>query len=312
MSWAKPNKLLLMTIDPDLCRKDPDLAIPFLAHHLRQGTLGLALGAGASKYLKLPNWPELVNECSAAAGLLPDMAADTPANLLCARMELVEKHFSGGKIGKGEAAGYREAVRSALYKGVTFDKVLHSDLLIAVGALMMGSRRGSIREVINFNFDDVLEWYLYLHGYDCDIVKDLPSLHTDADVTIYHPHGFLPFHHDWFAASDFLIFSQFSYDDKMGNIKDPWTELTRVFLKSKIVLFVGLSGADPTFNAVFVDVQRALGASRRTGLWLFGPDADKENLDRLQTRNLVPLEFDGFQKWPVFLLKICQAAAVGL
>jgi len=297
-----------MTIDPDLCRKDPDLTIPFLASHLRAGTLGLALGAGASKYLNLPNWYELVNRCSTKAGLVADMTEDTSNADLCGRIELIEKHFSAGKLGKGESADYRKAVADALYDGVSFDRVLHSDLLIAIGALVMGSRRGSVREVVNFNFDDVLEWYLCLHGFDINIVKELPALRTGADVAIYHPHGFLPFHGDWFTGSDFLIFSQLSYDDKMGDIKEPWTELTKVFLKSKVVLFVGLSGNDPTFGPIFRDVQKDLEAARHTGLWLFGPGAENENMDRLQERNLVPLEFDQYERWPEFILKICQAA----
>jgi hypothetical protein len=299
-----------MTIDPDLCRKDPDLAVPFLAYHLRAGTLGLAIGAGASKYLKLPIWFELVNECSKDAGLKADLSSDTHNDDICARMELIEKHFGGGKCGKGESETYREAVRQALYKGVKFEAILHSDLLIAIGALLMGSKRGSVQEVLNFNFDDVLEWYLYLHGYELNIVKELPALRTGADVTIYHPHGFLPFHRDWFSSSEFLVFSQFSYDEKMGDIKEPWTELTKVFLKSKVVIFIGLSGDDQTFGPIFTDVYYALGTSRRTGLWLFGPDADGEKLDRLQDRNIVPLEFNDFEKWPGFLLRICQAAAI--
>jgi hypothetical protein len=301
-----------MTIDPDLCRKDPDLALAFLAEHLRNGTLGLAIGAGASKYLNLPLWYSLVNECSVGAGLAADMRETTPTETLCARMEVVEKYHSGGRIGKGEALPYREAVRAAMYKGVDFDRVLHSDLLISIGALVMGSRRGSVREILNFNFDDVLEWYLYLHGYDLNVVTTIPALRTGADVTIYHPHGYLPYHQDWFVSSSFLIFSQYSYDDKMGDIKEPWSELTRMFLKSKVALLVGLSGSDPTFGPIFRDVQKALGTSRATGLWLFGPDADLERMDRLQGRNLVPLEFSAFEEWPSFLLKVCQCAAGGV
>lgn len=298
-----------MVIDPDICRKCPEAAIPHLAQHLRQGTLGLAVGAGISKYLNLPDWVQLVNQCSTGAGLSPDMTYATSTQALCNRMEIIERQFTSGNLNKGKSPDYRKLVRESLYKDINFDNVLHGELLMALGALLMGSKRGSIREVLNFNFDDVLESYLYLHGYDVSIVRTLPSLRTSADVTIYHPHGFLPYHNDWFDSSDFLIFSQDSYDDKMGDIKDAWTELSRVFLKSKIVLFVGLSGNDPTFGPMFKDVHAALGSDRRTGFWLFGPKADSANLDALQNRNFVPLEFDSFEKWPKFLLQICQAAA---
>jgi SIR2-like domain len=296
-----------LTIDVSNCRKDPEQAIAFLAENLRDGTLGLAIGAGVSKYLNLPSWSELVNECSRAAGLLEDMTAKSTPVELSERMEIIEKKYSSGKLENGKSSNYRKIVHDGLYAKVNYNKVLHGELLMALGALLMGSRRGCIREVINFNFDDVLEWYLYLHGYDINVISTLPALKTGADITIYHPHGFLPLH-DIFDESDFLIFSQDSYDSKMGDIREPWTELTKYFLRSKIMLFIGLSGADPTFGPMFKSVQGELGVSRKTGLWLFGPNADKTKLDAIQERNFVPLEFKSFEDWPGFILKICQAA----
>jgi hypothetical protein len=292
-------------IDPSACRTDPEMAIPYLAHHLRQGSLALALGAGISRYLNLPVWFELVNHCSKDT----KFTKETPVRDLTDRMEEIEgEHSEGGKPNKGRSPEYRALVLQALYKDVEYDKALKSDLLLGLGALLIGSRRGSVTEVINFNFDDVLEWYLYLHGYDINVVSTLPALRTAADVTIYHPHGFLPFHEE-FQKSDFLIFSQESYDAKMGNLLEPWTDLTRMILKSKIVLFVGLSGTDETFGPIFKNVQDSLGNSRRTGVWLFTKKDEPRKLDKLETRNFITLVLKDHEEWPNFLLKICQAAA---
>jgi len=297
-------------LDVSAARKNPDLAIDFLAHHLRQGSLGLALGAGASKYLKLPEWGVLVDTCSKAEGL-PSLPPKSPTADLCARMEEIEKkHSASGKADKGHSASYRSLVQTALYSGIRFNDILHGELLMALGALLMGSKRGSITEVINLNFDDVLEWYLYLHGHDIDVVTSLPTLRTAADVTIYHPHGFLPAHSE-FTQSDFLIFSEESYDSKMGDLLEAWTELTRSFLKSKVVLCVGLSGNDPTFGPIFKNVQTALGSSRPTGVWMFTKGSDPKKLTSLEDRNFVVLELDDHDKWPHFLLAVCQQAARG-
>lgn len=295
-------------IDPSAARKNPELAVDFLAHHLREGSLALALGAGASRHLKLPRWFELVNACSKEAGMKATFGKDTSTDELCDRMEKIECKYSGGKADKGHSIKYRKLVTRALYKGVNYGNILHGELLMAVGSLLMGARRGSVTEVINFNFDDVLEWYLYLHGYDVNVISTLPSLRTGANVTIFHPHGFLP-HHNEFTGSNFLIFSRRSYDKKMGDSVEPWTDLTKSILKSKVVLFVGLSGSDQTFGPIFDNVHTTLGKTRQTGVWLFTKKDKADKLDQLEGRNFIVLEFEKHEDWPSFLLRVCQAAA---
>lgn len=296
-------------IDPSAARTDPDQAIDFLAHHLRDGSLALALGAGVSRHLSLPRWFELVNGCSKEASLPATFGKSTPADALCERMEAIEKKTSpDGKAGKGQFPAYRNLVKRALYKGINFDNILNGELLMAIGALLMGSKRGSITEIITFNFDDVLEWYLRLHGYTVNVISGLPALRTNADVTIYHPHGFLPFHPD-FRDSDFLLFSKRSYDKKLGDSVEPWTEITKALLKSKVTLFVGLSGDDQTFGPIFDNVHTSLGTSRPTGVWMFTKKDKTERLDQIEDRNFIVLEFDKHEDWPAFLLKICQRAA---
>src|SRR5690348_9470103 len=118
--------------------------------------------------------------------------------------------------------------------------MLKEDLLISLGACLMGSRRGSITEVLNFNFDNVLDWYLKLHGYTTQIVSEIPSLRTDVDVTIYHPHGYLPKDVPRGEFSKFLVFSQDSYDARVARFEtDPWIAHFRHTLRNREILFVG-------------------------------------------------------------------------
>jgi hypothetical protein len=295
-------------LDASAVRKNPELAIEFLAFHLRQGTLGLFLGAGVSNYLKLPNWSAIVSRCSTEVGL-PELPPEAPASELCARMQQIEKMKSpSGKAQLGSSQEFRDLVHKHLYSEVQFEHILHGELLMALGSLIMGSKRGSVTEVFTLNFDDVLEWYLYLHGYQIQVVTSQPALRTAADVTIYHPHGFIPFHTQ-FNASDFLIFGQQSYNEKMGNPSDPWTEATRYFLKSKLVLFVGLSGEDPTFGPLFSQVQKSVKESRPIGVWLFTISSIPSKLTAIEDQNFIVLEMPNHDAWPNFLLSIAQHAA---
>ena len=213
------------------------------------------------------------------------------------------------KRASGEEAKYREVVRRNLYKGAKGEEeFLLQPLLVVLGAMMMKARRGSIGQVITLNFDDVMERYLGLHGFGNQTVVNLPCLLHAADVTIYHPHGFLPLDAEH-AGRGRLIFSQYSYDQLLAPEIDPWRHLTKSLMLSKVMLFVGISRDDPELGSLLVSVKQELGGTRPNGFWLLGPDDDAKTGRWLLERNVVPLVFSDYNDYPKFLLKVCQRAA---
>jgi hypothetical protein len=273
-----------------------------LANYLKEGTLVLVTGAGASRGVGLPLWWQLVSRCLAEVGDSRSTAV-TEATSNKELRRLMEGIESGVDF-----ARYREIVRRSLYHDVQYsDSIIQQRLLISFGALLMGSRRGKIRTVINFNFDDVLEWYLQVHGFETQTISKVPSLTKEVDVVVYHPHGFLPYRLPETLASDFLIFSEYSYDERLGEEKNPWIRLTKEALLGKVGLFVGLSGEDPIFGPLLVDVKGQIGSQRPTGFWLLGPG--EINVAEFERRNVIPLQFESYEKIPGFLLKVCQYAA---
>lgn len=305
-------------------REDHSLAIPYLAQYLRDGCLILALGSGISQGIGLPNWFTLVERCLRETKRLkgtielPDTPPSRENVVLCRLMDKVEKEF--GKVDMGRNLDYRSMVRSCLYDGVTSGEVtpdpgeynnanmLHHDLLIALGALLMGSKRGSVKEVFNFNFDDVLDWYLGLHGFDTHIVTRLPELQSAADVTIYHLHGYLPLSLPANQSSDFLIFGQKSYEARQGSHWDIWLDFFRSAMRRGIMLFIGLSGDDQLLGPSLENVKTTISDERFTGFWMFGPGADPLVIDSISESNIVPLCFSDFNQYPDFLLSICREA----
>lgn len=299
---------------PSDYRNDPYLAIPDLAKYLRSGSLSLSLGSGISEGLGLPLWPELVERCLKKTNILKSTALTEtlPAGAsnkdLCNLIDGVESAFGEPDLGHNQ--DYRTLVHDCLFDGVAEYglEILRKDLLIALGALLMGSNRGSIKEVFNFNFDDVLNWYLRLHGFDTKIITVLPTLHRAADVTLYHPNGYLPKVMKLTESSDFLIFSQHSYDDRLeAGYWDAWTYLFRTALMHRVMLFVGLSGEDQTFGPSLVGIKKKV-KDRPTGFWMFGPGAEEGTITNLSLRNIMPLCFDSYDDYPKFLLAICQEA----
>src|SRR6185369_1769279 len=113
------------------------------------------------------------------------------------------------KFGSDDNRGFAELVQKCLYSGVHLDdEIVRNNLLIALGALMTGSRRGSVSRVVSFNFDSVLEWYISLYGFVPRVVLQPPVDEGSEDVRIYHPHGFLPHPDQHLDGSEFVVLDQ--------------------------------------------------------------------------------------------------------
>jgi len=289
----------------DHYRADIELAVQAIARELREGTIALFLGAGVSVSMGLPDCAALVQLCREDAKL-PALPSPLTSELMRRGMEEVEKTLSDG-------TRYRELVANCLYRNVRGeDHMLSQPLLIALGALTMKSRRGSVREVVTFNFDDVLERYLHLHGVVHHSIWRLRALRPEADVNVYHPNGYLPFCEESGDPSDRLFFSQYSYDERTGDPLDPWKPFTDNLFVTKVMLFVGLSCHDPVLGAWLVSVQKETEPQRPTGFWLLGPDDDDPRSEEfLMPRNVAPIRLKSYNDYPRFLLRVCQEAARG-
>lgn len=282
---------------------DRSLCLRELSGHLKHGTLALFLGAGASTGMGLPRWWELVNACASSSGVDESVDENTPSDKLMRIMSRVERDCSS-------KSQYFELVTKKLYSSCADDESLFSQrLLTAVGAATMNSRRGSVSEVITFNFDDILERYLDLHGFTSQVIVDLPVLRRSADVSVYHPHGFLP-SRAGHSQSEELIFSKFSFDRRLGDRLNPWQDSMRDLMCRKVCLFVGLSYDNATLSTILADLASPLKNQRGpTGFWLVGPNDDDDTEEELLERNVVPIRATNYSEYSEFMLGICQHAA---
>lgn len=288
---------------------DLDCAKGILAKLLRLGQIALFLGAGVSADMGFPEWKLLVQRCATELGDTGDYTGVNSAmDLMKAIDTLRRKH----NLTKEQMMA---VVRGALYgdpaKEPTaehpFD-VIDSRLLTALGALMMSSARGSAGEVFTLNFDDVLEWYLDLHGFQSEVVCELPMLlRGDVDVHVFHIHGFLPLMKDRYETSSWMVFSESELEDRLAKEATyPWEALVLNRLQSKMLLVVGTSMSD-TDVKVSLARARATVADRPLGFVLGEHTEDK--IAELREKGLVPLTFADKAEIPQFLLEICQIAS---
>ncbi len=284
-------------------------AIPFLAEALSAGRLVLFLGAGVSSGAHLPSWRGLVESLRGEVGL-PNDHLDSSADSLERAADEVRRKFY-----RDDEKGFTELVREHLYRGVSLDdSVLNDRRLTALGALMMGSRRGSVKRVVTFNFDSVLESYIWLNGLVPRVVLQPPADEGGEDVRLYHPHGFLPHPDLKIEGSNFVILGSRSINLRVGKPHDHWVESLRHVLSSGLGLFIGLSEdsfRDRAIAPLLAAVSDDLRVRRPTAFWVLkdkGADSNEVNQEFLDY-NIVPLRVPSFEAIPKLLLDICQQAA---
>ena len=288
---------------------DDRLITMMLSEHLYEGKLALALGAGVSKFLGFPLWWELVHGICVEHNGESSINEDTTTAELNDTVDKIEREIN-------DSIKFNELVKKTLYENVDYlddVTVIRKELLISLGALMMGSRRGSVNNVITYNYDDVIEWYLGLHGFDVKVIYNPRMMTTNSDVTIYHPNGFLPLQ-DNKSCSEKLIFSETSFiyrereisvDDKLwGNILD------RLFIE-KTFIFIGLSGRDPTIYPRLLEIfEDQLDRKRPLGYWFYIREngMERQEIKKNLKYGIVPIVVKNEDDIPRYLLNVCQDA----
>lgn len=269
---------------------------------LFRGELSLFLGSGISADFHLPSWPILVRTCLAKVARDPaEISDDAGFDQLTQAMGRVRDQLKNN--GK-----YFQLIWDSLYPdGTNRDEWEPSPLLNCIGALLMGSRRGRIKEIWTLNYDDVLEWYLELHGFVSQVVTETPALLRDVDVTTYHPHGFLPFDPKR-QRSEEIVFDDRSYAKRGVGKAQEWREAVQLALRSRVFVFIGLSWTDRLLRDLIVDAAD-FNLSRPTGFWMFGPSATEASMADCRRFNIVPLQFSAFRHYAPFLRNICSRAS---
>jgi hypothetical protein len=239
---------MTMMADPSYWA-DRDKLIGYLAKQLLDGRLALLLGAGVSIKFGLPGWAELVNRMSAATG---GAALGAGGDALRRAQTIRDEKF------KDNTKGFIELVREALYRdaSVEFSRLTKNELLSAIGSLVMASGRGSASKVITLNFDDILETYLEYFGFVVSSVIEEKHWNSNSDVTIYHPHGFLPFSHlDKRRGADIVLSTRDFLRAMTADRLNGWRWLLFTLFRTHTVLHIGLSGDDLNIESLMNDIQ---------------------------------------------------------
>jgi hypothetical protein len=285
-------------------KRNPFLATEDIGDILRDGSLMLFLGAGVSSGFGLPSWANLI------ARLLGREADGAYVKKLKGMSDkelarLVDKLDDSSK-------SYLDKVREALYRKVAkelTDLLARSPLLLAVAALITGSRRGRVTTVITYNYDDLLGQYLQMLGYFICVRTEYSKLTTWADAEINHVHGYLPQHSKETSDPKKFILSEKSYRSRRAAIDKEWSSYVEHCLYSKVGLFLGLSGDDSSILDILQRVKDRIGRRRGSnGFWLMTPASFRRNHKQIIDVGMCPIKLEE-EEFPRFVFKVCQEAA---
>lgn len=292
---------------PLMTRRDqfeyPKSLTDYLARQLLRGRLTLVLGAGVSTDFGLPDWAELLKRLYAARKEPLPSGYD---------LKWLAGDFRS-KFYDADTPGFLKAVRSALYSSTNmdFDKMRQHPTLGAIGALVMASQRGSASEVITFNWDSILELYLRYHGFVTSSIFHERHWPSRADVTILHPHGYLPYDAKESSSND-IVFDQLSFLDVINVESHPWRHRLMSILRTHTCLFIGISGKDDNLDSMLRTCKKEHASlDENTLFWGITFTTEKEDFiqKRWEKRGIFCWVISDYKEVPQILFRICQTAA---
>jgi hypothetical protein len=274
---------------PTLCK--------YLASQLIKGRFALVLGAGTSVHFGLPSWKELIVKLFAGRN-------DTPPN----EPETFQAEAFRHRYHHGVYQPFVDEVKQVLYDGVTigFDEMMSHHVLAGVLSILMAAGPISPTEVITFNWDNLLEKYLALHGRVVAPIYEERHWAQSADVSVFHPHGYLPYKES--TSSSKLIFDQLSYDEILG--KDTiWRQVLAGLFRTRTCVLIGLSVLDPDLRSLLVRVKEEH-ASRnsQTRFWAVTFTDEETSKQKWQDRGVYPIILKNYGELPPKLFAITEEA----
>ncbi|MCG7906919.1 MAG: SIR2 family protein [Candidatus Thiodiazotropha taylori] len=273
----------------------------WLAESLRLGQLRLVLGAGASQACGLPDWKTLVQRIS------QDVDKDPKGKDEPSKSSWLLRHAF-----KNNRESFAKTVQRVLYED--FDLSLPSlttkRLLIALGALSVPSRRGSVREIITFNFDDLLEVYLNYLGFSVLSTTVLPRWSGRTDIEVLHIHGLLPSNPNSYIPRN-IVFTESDFDEVVGDRSDIWRKQVTSIMQSNICVFIGISGEDPNLRSILREIKKSHvsqeGSLPYWGIRFTSSKSDERN-DDFSEYGILPVIIP-HKQIPDWLLTVTQLAA---
>lgn len=290
--------------------KDPHLfldctiddTLPTISTLLNGGYLSIFMGTGVSMSagFNIPDWDTFVKNCCDDATIRYDKSGNV--------LTLMDKVQT-----KIPSKDWIQFLHKNLYGTTTYNlNDMKTDLSVALMTLIVNSIKGGIKSIVNFNYDNLLQWYISSYGFSVNTVYKPYTLIGRADVDIYHPHGYIPLGESINDVEiDDIIISHKDYQRvRTSNYK--WDSLLKQTILKNVILSIGLSGDDEHIYDLFYDCYNQKLMKDRILAFHFRKKGEKYKFEPegMLERGIVCLEYDEYDDLPKYLMKISQNASL--
>lgn len=284
---------------------DLDEASFAISSALKDGNITLFLGAGVSQNFGLPGWAELVKRCCDKKTIEWKEEYEKSNEKLLLLMSDIRRECDTPNE-------YKQIIKDCLYDHGKIEyskRFLQNELLFSIGALTIGIIHPRVQSIVNFNFDDLIEYYFELYGTNIQIITSFPILRNSSNICLYHLNGFLPLNKSYIDSEN-IIFDQKAIDKSISNeIGNPWYVKLNSILLENICVFIGLSSADTFLRTAIHNAHEIILDKRPVGFWLYRKDSNKEfNKSYWRELGIIRLDLQSHADYSEFLLKTCRFA----
>ena len=236
--------------------------------------ISLFLGAGVSMSANLLSWDDLISQLSVYRfkdentfheidGELSELVQLEKANRECS--SIMQTRSIKQNV---EPKRYIELLQKSLYHDahkINIDNALFDGIV----GLIRNKNKILIKNIITFNFDDLIEKRLQKESISYFEYTDLNSKQSVSEVSICHVHGLLASESEPDEINiDDIIFSEEQYH-KVYNDPYHWSNIKQVVsLKENTCLFIGCSLTDPNMRRI-LDIARNKGNLKHFAIMKF-------------------------------------------
>lgn len=219
-----------------------------LLHKIEQTHISIALGAGVSCEYGSKNWNELIQDFYNE--LHNDGKID---NIQTVKEKIGGSNVIDGQFAKDNLSDFMGSLYKGLYCKFANPIQNYRDTSLSYIADFIRKHKSERNfYVITYNYDDYLEQELNCRGIQFNTIY-LESQLANDKISIYHPHGFLPYNANRSQFTEYqksIIFSESEYH-RLYNNPYSWAVVAQMFLlRENVFLFVGSSLSDPNLRRI--------------------------------------------------------------
>lgn len=219
-----------------------------LRQDIQNGKISVSLGAGVSIEYGSRKWDDLIN----------DFYTEIQKNGKINNIKAVQNKIGGTSVINGQFAqenlkDFMDSLYNGLYKNYTSPITnYNSTTLHYITDLIVKLKNNRRFNVITYNYDNYLEQELVSRNELFNTLFNEECL-IDEKLSIYHPHGFLPygiFSAQYNNYKAYIVFSESEYH-KLYNNPLSWAMVVQQFLyRESAYLFIGCSLSDPNLRRI--------------------------------------------------------------